>query len=170
MATPNRFPGDNNPAEGKSTLESVVLLPPPPPPSQQNGQYYVRFIAKNETIGPLTETAIRNMIQNRHLGITDMVCEVGNSNWTVLSESRAFSALVLGTTSRSQFQGATCPNCQAHMAVILKRSTAPTILIWIGIFTSIALIGLPLIIIGLIWRARSRKAAYICPRCNYTTA
>lgn len=169
MATPNRVPGQNDEAEGKSTIEAVSLVPPPPPVSTQIGQYYVRFTAKNETIGPLTEGAIRNMIQNRHLGITDMVCHVGSSTWTVLSESRDFSSIVLGTTTRSQFQGATCPNCQAHMAVILKRPTAPLILIWIGIFTSIALIGLPLIIIGLIWRAKSR-AGYICPRCNYRTA
>ncbi len=167
MASPVPGPGQQQ-STTQSQPEGIVMVPSPPL-APQLGQYYVRFSLKNETAGPFTELAVRNMINNRHLGITDMVCEVGQNRWVVLSESERFSSLVLATTGRSQFQGVTCPNCQAHMAVIMKRSSGPTILIVIGLFTSIALIGLPLIIIGLIWRAKSRKAGYICPRCNYST-
>ena len=150
----------------QNNTEGIVLIPPPPP-VQQSPQYYVRFAVRGETIGPVTDLAVRNMIQNRHLGITDLICEVGDTRWVVISESK-FSGLVIAATSRSQMQSATCPNCQAQMAVVLKRSSFGTILIWIGIFTSIALIGLPLIIIGVILRGK-RKASYICPRCNYST-
>jgi len=101
-------------------------------PELQLAQYYVRFASKNETAGPFAGLAIRNMIQNRYLGITDMICEVDHSNWTVLSESREFGSLAVAATTRAQLEGATCPNCQAHMAVILKGSTGATILIWTG--------------------------------------
>jgi len=45
-------------------------------PELQLAQYYVRFASKNETAGPFPGFAIRNMIQNRYLGITNMICEV----------------------------------------------------------------------------------------------
>ena len=168
MNSPTPGPGKAlSQVDTQPKAEAVVVLPPPPP-SPQLGQYYVRFALKNETAGPFDELAIRNMIHERHLGITDMFCEVGHDKWTVLSESK-FASLVLTTTNRAQFQSSTCPNCQAHMAVVMKSATGATILIWVGIFTSIAIIGLPLIVIGFIWRAKSRRGSYICPRCNYAT-
>jgi hypothetical protein len=41
-------------------------------------------------------------------------------------------------------------------------------LLAIGIFTSVALIGIPLLIAGFIM-LRKTKAAYQCPRCNFKT-
>jgi predicted RNA-binding Zn-ribbon protein involved in translation (DUF1610 family) len=157
-------PGLNSVETHLQSRETAPILPPAAPV----GQYYVRFNLKNQNSGPFSELEIRSMIQNRELGITDLICEVGESKWTVLSESR-FSSLVIGATSRSQLQSSTCPNCQAHMVVIMKSSTAATLLIVIGFFTAIAVIGLALILIGYIWRKKSRTAHYICPRCNYKT-
>jgi len=52
------------------------------------------------------------------------------------------------------------------MAVVMKKSTLATILILVGIISSIFLIGIILIVIGVIMR-RKGKVAYQCPRCNY---
>jgi hypothetical protein len=154
-----------------------------PLPSSRSGEYYVRFTTRDETTGPLTELAVRNMIQERRLGITDMVREAGDSTWIVLSESNAFRALVLTTTNGSRPQDVICPYCQGRMGVRPKRSTSPTVpfwvgslttialiglSLWVGTLTTIALIGLPLIAIGLIWRARRSTTSYRCPRCTYS--
>jgi hypothetical protein len=164
----------------ETRAEAVTLSPSP---SSRCGEYYIRFTTRDETTGPLTELAVRNMIQERRLGITDMVREAGDSTWIVISESNAFRSLVLTTTSGSQLQDVICPYCQGHMVARPKRSTSPTVPIWVGIVTTIALIGLslwvvtpttialiglPLIAIGLIWRARWSTTSYRCPRCTYS--
>src|SRR5262245_6904646 len=168
MATPSPVPPKEISEGDSKNNENAIVALPPPPPSPEHGQYYVRFALRNETIGPMAELAVRNMIQERHLGITDMICEVGQNRWTVLSESK-FGQAAIATTARSQFQSATCPNCQAHMATVVKSATGATILIWVGIFSSWAIVGLGLIVIGFIWRSKSRRGSYICPRCNYST-
>jgi|HubBroStandDraft_6_1064221.scaffolds.fasta_scaffold21833_3 hypothetical protein len=167
MDSPNSGPS-NQASKSESQVKSEAVLLPPLPAVPVSGQYFVHFNVKNENIGPLSELAIRNMIQNRHLGITDMICEPGDTKWTVLSESK-FAQLVISTTSRSQMQSSACPNCQAHMVVTFKSSTGATILIIMGIFTVWAIVGFILIVIGYVWKKNSRTAHYICPRCNYKT-
>jgi hypothetical protein len=52
------------------------------------------------------------------------------------------------------------------MAVVTKKSAMATILILVGIISSVFIIGIVLIIIGVMMR-RKGKVAYQCPRCNY---
>jgi hypothetical protein len=52
------------------------------------------------------------------------------------------------------------------MAVITKKSTMATVLILVGIISSVFLIGVVFIIMGVMMR-RKVKVAYQCPRCNY---
>jgi len=54
------------------------------------------------------------------------------------------------------------------MAIVTKKSAMATILILVGIISSIFIIGIILIIIGVMMR-RKGKVSYQCPRCNYRT-
>jgi predicted tellurium resistance membrane protein TerC len=52
------------------------------------------------------------------------------------------------------------------MAVVTRKSALATIFILVGIISSVFIIGIILIIIGVMMR-RKGKVAYQCPRCNF---
>ncbi len=54
------------------------------------------------------------------------------------------------------------------MVVITKKSAMATILILVGIISTVFLIGIVLIIMGVVMR-RKVKVAYQCPQCNHRT-
>ncbi len=152
------------------------ILPPPQPQSvlsatgfPRGAGCYLRLMAKGETLGPLPPSEVENLIQSRSVGMADMVWDGELQRWVMLSESRQFAAKVMMAVALARMQSSTCPNCQAQMVVISKQPTGPTLLIVVGILTSIAVIGIALIIAGLIWRRRARRLTYVCPRCNYKT-
>ena len=52
------------------------------------------------------------------------------------------------------------------MAVVTKKSAMATTLILVGITSSVFIIGIILIIIGVMMR-RKGKVSHPCPRCNH---
>jgi predicted RNA-binding Zn-ribbon protein involved in translation (DUF1610 family) len=105
------------------------------------------------------------MIARQQIKITDSVVLSGGSIWIPITQS-PFARDIVTQASVDRLAASTCPRCGAAMAVVMKKSTLATILILVGIISSIFLIGIILIVIGVIMR-RKGKVAYQCPRCNY---
>ena len=138
---------------------TIEVMPPPP-------TWYVTF-ATGQRGGPFSEDQVRSMIASQQIKITDSVVMAGGSNWVPITQS-PFARHIASQASVDRLAASTCPRCGAAMAVVSKRSTMGTLLIFVRIITSIALIGIVLIIIGLGMR-RKLKVSYQCPRCNYRT-
>jgi len=99
--------------------------------------------------------------------ITDSVVLSGGSTWVPITQS-PFARDIVTQASVDRLAASTCPRCGAAMAVVTKKSAFATILILVGIITSVFIIGVILIIMGVMMR-RKGKVAYQCPRCNYRT-
>jgi predicted RNA-binding Zn-ribbon protein involved in translation (DUF1610 family) len=121
--------------------------------------------ATGQTGGPFTEDAIQSMIARQQIKITDSVIASGGSAWVPITQS-PFARFIVTQASVDRLAASTCPRCGAAMAVVTKSSALATIFIIVGIFFTVALIGIPLIIIGVMMR-RKVRVAYQCPRCNY---
>jgi predicted RNA-binding Zn-ribbon protein involved in translation (DUF1610 family) len=121
--------------------------------------------ATGQTGGPFTEDAIRSMIARQQIKITDSVVLSGGSTWVPITQS-PFARDIVTQASVDRLAASTCPRCGAAMAVVTKKSAMATILILVGIISSVFIIGIVLIIIGVMMR-RKGKVAYQCPRCNY---
>ncbi len=153
------------PVASKSIIETAkvntieVIAPPA-------ATWHVTF-ATGQTGGPFTEDAIRSMIARQQIKITDSVVLSGGSTWAPITQS-PFARYIVAQASVDRLAASTCPRCGAAMAVVTKKSAMATILILVGIISSIFLIGVVLIIIGVTMRRRV-KVAYQCPRCNYRT-
>lgn len=128
--------------------------------------WYVTF-ATGQRGGPFTEDAIQSMIAQQQIKITDSVAAAGGSTWVPITQS-PFARHIVAQASVDRLAASTCPRCGAAMAVVTKNSALATFLIIIGIFFTIAIIGIPLIIIGIMMRKKVR-VRYQCPRCNYRT-
>jgi predicted RNA-binding Zn-ribbon protein involved in translation (DUF1610 family) len=105
------------------------------------------------------------MIARQQIKITDSVIASGGSAWVPITQS-PFARFIVTQASVDRLAASTCPRCGAAMAVVTKSSALATIFIIVGIFFTVALIGIPLIIIGVMMR-RKVRVAYQCPRCNY---
>jgi predicted RNA-binding Zn-ribbon protein involved in translation (DUF1610 family) len=105
------------------------------------------------------------MIAGQQIKITDSVLLAGGSKWIPITQS-PFAREIVSQASVDRLAASTCPRCGAAMAVVTKKSTMATILILVGIITSVFLIGVVLIVTGVIMR-RKGKVAYQCPRCSY---
>jgi len=143
-----------------SRSKTIEIMPPPVP------TWYVT-LATGQRGGPFTEDAIQGMIARQQIKITDSVVAAGGSTWVPITQS-PFARYIVTQTSVDRLAASTCPRCGAAMAVVTKKSTMATILILVGIISSIFLIGVVLIIVGVMMR-RKVKVAYQCPRCNYRT-
>ena len=147
----------------KSMIEAprattIEVLSPPTP------TWYVTF-ATGQRGGPFTEDAIQAMIARQQIKITDSVVAVGGETWVPITQS-PFARYVVNQTSVDRLAASTCPRCGAAMTVVTKNSAFATILILVGIITSVFILGVVLIVIGVSMR-RSTKVRYQCPRCNY---
>jgi predicted RNA-binding Zn-ribbon protein involved in translation (DUF1610 family) len=105
------------------------------------------------------------MIARQQIKITDSVIAVGGSAWVPITQS-PFARDIVTQATVDRLAASTCPRCGAAMAVVTKKSAMATILILVGIITSVFIIGVILIIIGVMMR-RKGKVSYQCPRCNY---
>jgi predicted RNA-binding Zn-ribbon protein involved in translation (DUF1610 family) len=105
------------------------------------------------------------MISLQQIKITDSVVLSGGSTWVPITQS-PFARYIVAQASVDRLAASTCPRCGAAMAVITKKSTMATVLILVGIISSVFLIGVVFIIMGVMMR-RKVKVAYQCPRCNY---
>jgi predicted RNA-binding Zn-ribbon protein involved in translation (DUF1610 family) len=85
--------------------------------------------------------------------------------WTPITRSE-FGPAVTQQAGLERLASSSCPRCGAGMAVVSKRSTFGMVLIIIGVFTTIAVIGFFLILVGYLMRKKV-KVSYQCPRCNY---
>jgi hypothetical protein len=151
------------PSAHRSTIEAVrtntieVIAPPA-------NMWYVTF-ATGQRGGPFTESHVIGMIASQQIKITDSVVLAGGTSWVPITQS-PFARYIVSQASVDRLAASTCPRCGAAMAVVTKSSAMATILILVGIISSIFLIGVVLIIIGVMMR-RKVKVAYQCPRCNY---
>jgi predicted RNA-binding Zn-ribbon protein involved in translation (DUF1610 family) len=136
-----------------------VILPPA-------ANWHVTY-ATGQTAGPFTEDEIKSMIVRQQIKITDSVIASGGSTWVPITQS-PFASYIVNQASVDRLAASTCPRCGAAMAVVAKGSSMGTILILVGIITSIFLVGVVLIIIGVMMR-RKVRVRYQCPRCNYRT-
>lgn len=141
------------------TSKKTIEVQPPAP-----AQWYVTY-ATGQRGGPFSADVIRSMIARQEIKITDAVILEGGTSWVPLTQS-PFAKDIAARTTVDRLAASTCPRCGAAMAIVAKSSTMATILILLGIISSIFLIGVVLIIIGVIMR-RKVKVAYQCPRCNY---
>jgi predicted RNA-binding Zn-ribbon protein involved in translation (DUF1610 family) len=105
------------------------------------------------------------MITSQQLKITDSVIRAGGTTWVPITQS-PFARDIVTQASVDRLAASTCPRCGAAMAIVTKKSTMATILILVGIISSLFIIGIVLIVIGVMMR-RKGKVAYQCPRCNY---
>lgn len=140
-----------------NTIE--VIAPP-------GNTWHVTY-ATGQTGGPFTEDEIRSMIARQQIKITDSVVLSGGSTWVPITQS-PFVRYIVSQASVDRLAASTCPRCGAAMVVITKKSAMATILILVGIISTVFLIGIVLIIMGVMMR-RKVKVAYQCPRCNYRT-
>jgi len=138
-----------------STIE--VISPPA-------ANWHVTY-ATGQTAGPFTEDEIKSMIVRQQIKITDSVVASGGSTWVPITQS-PFASYIVNQASVDRLAASTCPRCGAAMAVVAKGSSMGTILILVGVITSIFLVGVVLIIIGVMMR-RKVRVRYQCPRCNY---
>jgi predicted RNA-binding Zn-ribbon protein involved in translation (DUF1610 family) len=151
------------PVASKSIIETAkantieVIAPPV-------ATWHVTF-ATGQRGGPFTEDQIRSMISLQQIKITDSVVLSGGSTWVPITQS-PFARYIVAQASVDRLAASTCPRCGAAMAVITKKSTMATVLILVGIISSVFLIGVVFIIMGVMMR-RKVKVAYQCPRCNY---
>jgi hypothetical protein len=135
----------------------------------EQNQYYVLQSQTNQTFGPITEDEVRQWIQQMRLGKLDSVTKVGENEWIPLSLSE-FQSDLASQISLQQIAAATCPNCNAQMAVLVGSDKTAVWLIIIGVVLTSVCIGLPLWIWGMIRLHGSKgKTYYQCPRCKYTT-
>ena len=121
--------------------------------------------ATGQTSGPFTEDEIKSMIVRQQVKITDSDIALGGSTWVPITQS-PFASYIVNQASVDRLAASTCPRCGAAMAVVTKKSAMATILILVGIITSVFIIGVILIIIGVMMRRKGR-VSYQCPRCNY---
>jgi predicted RNA-binding Zn-ribbon protein involved in translation (DUF1610 family) len=151
------------PVASKSIIETAkanmieVIAPPA-------ATWHLTF-ATGQTGGPFTEDEIRSMIARQQIKITDSVVLSGGSAWVPITQS-PFARDIVTQASVDRLAASTCPRCGAAMAVVTKKSAMAIILILVGIISSVFIIGIVLIIIGVMMR-RKGKVAYQCPRCNY---
>jgi predicted RNA-binding Zn-ribbon protein involved in translation (DUF1610 family) len=151
------------PVTSKTAIETAktntieVIAPPA-------ATWYVTF-ATGQRGGPFTGDAIQSMIARQQIKITDSVIAVGGSAWVPITQS-PFARDIVTQATVDRLAASTCPRCGAAMAVVTKKSAMATILILVGIITSVFIIGVILIIIGVMMR-RKGKVSYQCPRCNY---
>jgi predicted RNA-binding Zn-ribbon protein involved in translation (DUF1610 family) len=143
-----------------ANARAIEVIAPP------TATWHVTF-ATGQTGGPFTGDAIQSMIARQQIKITDSVIASGGSTWVPITQS-PFARFIVTQASVDRLAASTCPRCGAAMAVVTKSSAFATILIIVGIFFTVALIGIPLIIIGVMMR-RKVKVAYQCPRCNFRT-
>lgn len=153
------------PVASKSIIETaktntIEMLAPP------GNTWHVTY-ATGQTGGPFTEDEIRGMIARQQIKITDSVILSGGSAWVPITQS-PFARDIVTQASVDRLAASTCPRCGAAMAIVTKKSAMATILILVGIISSIFIIGIILIIIGVMMR-RKGKVSYQCPRCNYRT-
>lgn len=142
-----------------TTAQQQSLAPPPV-------LYHVGY-ATGQVRGPLTHEAVLALIARQEIKITDSIAVDRSNSWTPITQS-PFATFVAGQASIDRLASSTCPRCGSAMAVVLRKPRIGYVLLAIGIFTSVALIGIPLLIAGFIM-LRKTKAAYQCPRCNFKT-
>jgi predicted RNA-binding Zn-ribbon protein involved in translation (DUF1610 family) len=139
---------------------TIEVIPPPVP------SWHVTY-ATGQTAGPFTGDEIKSMIVRQQIKITDSVIPSGGSTWVPITQS-PFASCIVNQASVDRLTASTCPRCGAAMAVVAKGSSMGTILILVGIITSVFIVGVVLIIIGVTMR-RKVRVRYQCPRCNYRT-
>jgi predicted RNA-binding Zn-ribbon protein involved in translation (DUF1610 family) len=138
--------------------------------------WHVAF-ATGQIGGPYTEEEIREMIARRQIGMTDSVVAVGGTVWAPVTRSRfaryippaaAYrpAATAYRPAATAYRPAAACPHCGTGMIAAFRASSASTALIVAGIFCTPFGIGIPMIIVGLIMRAK-RGARYQCPMCGF---
>jgi hypothetical protein len=129
-------------------------------------RYFVTY-ATGRTAGPFTDEEVRGMIARQEIKITDSIAAEGSTMWVPITQS-PFAPFVVAQGSVDRLASSTCPRCGAGMAVTRKTPMLAFFFIAAGIFTAVALIGIPFLIIG--WTmSRNSRFAYRCPRCNYSS-
>jgi hypothetical protein len=132
--------------------------------SSPEALYRVTF-ATGGTQGPFRDSEIKALIAQQRIRISDSIRVEGASTWTPISQT-PFGPLVVQQAGLERLASSSCPRCGAGMAVVSKRSSFGMFLIILGVFTSVAVIGIFLILIGYLMRKKV-KVSYQCPRCNY---
>jgi len=130
----------------------------------QNPIWHVTY-ATGQTGGPFTEDEVIAMIARQEIKVTDSVIAHGGSSWLPITQS-PFARYIVTQAATSRLASSTCPQCGGSMVVVRKVPAMAFAFIAVGIFTSLALIGIPFLIMGWTMR-RNAKLRYQCPRCNY---
>jgi zinc-ribbon domain len=132
--------------------------------------YYLSSFATRQVSGPFNDAAIRTMIVQRQISMNDSVAVQGSNDWVPVAQS-VFASNMAQQLNMDRVASSTCPQCGAAMAVVIKRSGLGLALIIIGVVLTPAFgIGVPIWIAGMIIRWGGKgKAAYRCPRCNFST-
>ena len=145
---------------GAGKASTIEVMAPPAT------TWHVTF-ATGQSGGPFTEDEIRGMISRQEIKITDSVILSGGSTWVPITQS-PFARFIVAQANVDRLAASTCPRCGAAMAIVAKGSSMGTMLILVGIITTVFVIGVVLIIVGVMMR-RKVKVRYQCPRCNYKT-
>lgn len=134
-----------------------------------DGLYYIAY-GTGQTVGPLTCDAVKSLIAEQKIKVSDSIRRDGSDPWMPIVQSE-FAPLIAQQANMVRLAASTCPGCGAGMAVVIKRSKAGLVLIIVGLLTTPLFgIGIPIFVVGFILRwGRKGQAAYQCPRCNYAT-
>jgi hypothetical protein len=138
-------------------------------PGGLDALYYVAY-ATGQTGGPFTEEAVRNLITQQQVKVTDSIRPNTSDAWMPMVRSK-FAPLVAQQANLDRLAVSTCPRCAAGMVVVIKRSKAGLVLVILGLaLTPLFGLGIPIFIVGFIMRWGGKgQAAYRCPNCNYAT-
>lgn len=155
-----------------SALGAVASKSPVPPllrpAANAEPTYYVFLAISKERVGPISQVALRQWIQERRIGVADSVCEIGRASWVPIGQS-PFGVELREVAAAARLEASTCPRCGAGMLAVAKNRGMWLAIFWVGLFTSVGCIGIPLMIIG--WSmayGRRAKLEMTCARCAYT--
>ncbi len=138
--------------------------------AEQVTRFFVALASTGQTIGPIEHDAIKALIDQQQVRLSDSIRAEGSDTWTPILQS-PFASLVSQRANLDRLAASSCPRCGAAMAVVMRRSKVGLVLVIIGLLTTPLFgIGIPIFVVGFILRwGLKGKATYQCPRCNYAT-
>jgi uncharacterized RDD family membrane protein YckC len=120
-------------------------------------QYYVLSKSNNQSVGPMTETEVRQWVSQSLLTKDDMVARVGDSNWIAINQSPFAPLTTTGSyPSANREMGRPNeylqnynPNLMANTGTKPPVDSSILLIRWVALMID-SLIGMPLIILAVI--------------------
>jgi len=132
-------------------------------------EYHVLRATTNEVLGPLSESRVKDWINEKRITASDSVTSTGNQNWIPILQS-PFSKQLVDQMNIERVAATTCPRCGSAMVGVVRGSQTGLVLIIIGVVLTPVCIGIPIWVVGMIMRHGQKANTYFsCPRCNYST-